>query len=314
MMKNVVCIGGGTGQSALLRGLKQIKNINLSTIVAVADNGGSTGRLRNDLNIPAMGDVRSVMVALADSEDLMTKIMNYRFDNSAGELAGHNLGNIIISALTVDSHDFYKSIESLSSILNLKGRVLPSTTENVCLKATMSDGSVITGESQIRDSELDIVSVFYDKPVKTYNKVIQAIKKADYIIVGIGSLFTSILPNLIIDDIKQALYQCKGKVIYYCNSMTEKGETTDYTVEDHVNAIEKHIGKKTIDAVVLSNDCIPQYILDRYDAEGSKEVILRDTKHDYQVFSFNLLSFANDLVRHDPDKVRDSFIEVTRRI
>ncbi|MGN1398443.1 MAG: uridine diphosphate-N-acetylglucosamine-binding protein YvcK [Erysipelotrichaceae bacterium] len=313
-MKNVVCIGGGTGQSALLKGLKQIKNINLSAIVAVADNGGSTGRLRNELNIPAMGDVRSVMVALADSEDLMTRIMNYRFDSNAGELSGHNLGNIIISALTMDSHDFYKSVESLSSILNLKGKVLPSTTENVSLKAKMSDGSIITGESEIRDSELDIVSVFYDQPVKTYGKVIQAIKKADYIIVGIGSLFTSILPNLIIDDIKEALCQCKGKVIYYCNSMTEKGETTDYSVEDHVNAIERHIGKKTIDAVVLSNDCIPQHILAKYDLEGSKEVMLRDTKHDYQVFSFNLLSFVDDLVRHDPAKVRDSFIEVTRRL
>lgn len=313
-MKNVVCIGGGTGQSALLRGLKQIKNIELSAIVAVADNGGSTGRLRNDLNIPAMGDVRSVMVALANSEDLMTRIMNYRFDQNAGELAGHNLGNIIISALTMENNDFYKSIESLSSILNLKGKVYPSTTENVSLKAHMSDGSIIEGESEIRDSSLDIVSVFYDRPVKTYSKVLEAIRKADYIIVGIGSLYTSILPNLIIDDIKSELLKCKGKVIYYCNSMSEKGETTNYSVEDHVAAIERHIGKQTIDAVVISNDVIPQRVLDKYDTEGAKEVILRDTKHHYKVFSHNLLSFDNDLVRHDPLKVKNSFIEVMRSI
>ena len=311
-MKRVVCIGGGTGQSALLRGLKQIDNIELSTIVAVADNGGSTGRLRNDLNIPAMGDVRSVMVALADSEDLMTKIMNYRFDSSAGELAGHNLGNIIISALTVDSNDFYKSIVSLCKILKVKGKVYPSTTENIVLKAHMADGSIIEGESEIRDSNQDIVSVFYDQNVHTYDKILLALKKADYIIVGIGSLYTSILPNLIIDDIKKELLNCKGKVIYYCNSMTEKGETTDYTVEDHVAAIERHIGEKVVDAVVISNDVIPQRVLDKYALEGAREVLLANTTHEYRVFSHSLLNFDKDLVRHDADKVKQSFIEVMR--
>ncbi len=311
-MKSVVCIGGGTGQSALLRGLKQINNIELSTIVAVADNGGSTGRLRNDLNIPAMGDVRSVMVALADSEDLMTKIMNYRFDQSAGELSGHNLGNIIISALTIDSNDFYKSIVSLCRILKVKGKVYPSTTENVVLKAYMADGTVIEGESEIRESDKEVISVFYDQNVHTYKQVLQAIEDADYIIVGIGSLFTSILPNLIIDDIKKALTKCKGKVIYYCNSMTEKGETTNYTVEDHVQAIERHIGKKVIDAVVISNDSIPQNVLHNYYLEGAREVVLSETKHDYRVFSHSLLNFDNGLVRHDPQKVKESFMKVMR--
>lgn len=313
-VKNVVCIGGGTGQSALLRGLKQINNIKLSTVVAVADDGGSTGRLRNDLNIPAMGDVRSVMVALADSEDLMTKIMNYRFDKSAGDLAGHNLGNIIISALTVDSNDFYKSIVSLCRILKVKGKVYPSTTENIILKAYMSDGTIVEGESEIRESDKEIASVFYDQNVHTYKQVLQAINKADYIIVGIGSLFTSILPNLIIDDIKKALMSCQGKVIYYCNSMTEKGETSDYTVEDHIQAIERHIGKKVIDAVVISNDSIPQNILQNYYLEGAKEVVLSQTKHDYKVFSHSLLTFEKGLVRHDPDKVKESFIEVMREL
>ncbi|MDO4378941.1 MAG: uridine diphosphate-N-acetylglucosamine-binding protein YvcK [Erysipelotrichia bacterium] len=311
-MKSVVCIGGGTGQSALLRGLKQINNIELSTIVAVADNGGSTGRLRNDLNIPAMGDVRSVMVALADSEDLMTKIMNYRFDQRAGELSGHNLGNIIISALTIDSNDFYKSIVSLCRILKVKGKVYPSTTENVVLKAYMADGTIIEGESEIRESDKEVVSVFYDQNVHTYKQVLRAIETADYIIVGIGSLFTSILPNLIIDDIKKALTECKGKVIYYCNSMTEKGETTNYTVEDHVQAIERHVGKKVIDAVVISNDSIPQNILHNYYLEGAREVVLSETKHDYRVFSHSLLNFDNGLVRHDPQKVKESFVKVMR--
>ncbi len=313
-MKRVVCIGGGTGQSALLRGLKQIDNIELSTIVAVADNGGSTGRLRNDLNIPAMGDVRSVMVALADSEDLMTKIMNYRFDSSAGELAGHNLGNIIISALTVDSNDFYKSIVSLCKILKVKGKVYPSTTENIILKAHMNDGSIVEGESEIRDSDKEIVSVFYDQDVHAYEQVLSAIRKADYIIVGIGSLYTSILPNLIISDIKKELLNCRGKVIYYCNSMTEKGETTDYTVEDHVTAIERHIGEKVIDAVVTSNDVIPQKVLHNYALEGAREVLLASTIHDYKVFSHSLLNFDKDLVRHDANKVKESFIEVMRSI
>ena len=204
-MKKVVCIGGGTGQSALLRGLKQIDDIELSTIVAVADDGGSTGRLREDFNMPAMGDVRNVMVSLAEREDLMTKIMTYRFGESDGELAGHNLGNIIISGLTKDCNNFLQAITSLSEVVKVKGTIYPCTTESVTLSAHMEDGSIIDGETQIRESKIGIKDVFYKNYVQTYPNVIKAINNADYIIIGIGSLYTSILPNLIISDIRDAL-------------------------------------------------------------------------------------------------------------
>lgn len=311
-MKKVLCIGGGTGQSALLKGLKQINDIELSTVVATADDGGSTGQLRNFFNLPAMGDVRNVMVALADSEDLMTKMMNYRFDSHAGQLAGHNLGNIIISALAIDGNDFYRAVVELCKILKVKGRVYPSTIQSVTLKAHMMDGSTVSGETQIRESNRQVKRVFYDEQVNTYPQLLKAIEEADYIIVGIGSLFTSILPNLIIDDIRKALCKCKGKVIYYCNIMTEKGETDNYTVEQHVQAIHNHIGAEIVDAVVLSSDVFPEEVIKSYSLEEAEIVKLADQQHKYKVYYHSLLNFEKNLVRHDPIKVRDSFLEIMR--
>ncbi len=313
-VKKVVCIGGGSGQSALLRGLKQIENIELSTIVAVADNGGSTGRLRDELHLPAMGDLRNVMCALADQEDLMTKIMNYRFDSNSGELSGHNLGNIIISALAQSNNDFMQAIEDVSGILKIAGNVYPSTLEDVTLSARMEDGSVISGECECRDADSKIAEVFYDTPVRSYPKVIKAIYDADYIIIGIGSLYTSILPNLIIDDVKKALINCEGKVIYCCNCMTEAGETDGYSLEDHVEAIEKHVGKSVIDAVVYSDDDIPEECLQAYALEKAVPVKIAQGQHNYRVLEYSLLSFPNNVIRHDSDKVRDCFKDVMEKI
>lgn len=313
-MKKVLCIGGGTGQSALLKGLKQIEKIELATVVATADDGGSTGQLRNFFNLPAMGDVRNVMVALADSEDLMTKMMDYRFDNNAGELSGHNLGNIIISALAIDENDFYRAVVELCKILKVRGRVYPSTTQSVTLKANMMDGSIVSGETQIRESNKQVKNVFYDEQVNTYPQLLKAIKKADYIIVGIGSLFTSILPNLIIDDIRKALRKCKGKIIYYCNIMTEKGETDNYSVEQHVKAINDHIGADVIDAVVISSDIFPKEVIESYSLEEAEIVKLEKEDHPYKVYHHRLLNFEKNLVRHDPVKVRNSFLEIMRDI
>ncbi len=311
-MKKVLCIGGGTGQSALLKGLKQINEIELATVVATADDGGSTGQLRNFFNLPAMGDVRNVMVALADSEDLMTKIMNYRFDSHAGQLSGHNLGNIIISALAIDGNDFYRAVVELCKILKVKGKVYPSTIQSVTLKAHMMDGSIVSGETQIRESNKQVKDVFYEEQVNTYPQLLKAIEKADYIIVGIGSLFTSILPNLIIDDIRKALCSCKGKIIYYCNIMTEKGETDNYTVEQHVRAINNHVGADIIDAVVLSSDIFPEAVLKSYSLEEAEIVKPGEQDHPYKIYYHNLLNFDKNLIRHDPIKVRDSFLEIMR--
>ena len=313
-MKKVLCIGGGTGQSALLQGLKQVDGIELATVVATADDGGSTGQLRSVFNLPAMGDVRNVMVALADSEDLMTKIMNHRFDSNSGQLSGHNLGNIIISALAIDEKDFYRAVVGLCKILRVKGKGYPSTTQSVTLKAHMSDGSIVSGETQIRESNKLVKDVFYDEQVNTYPQLLQAINEADYIIVGIGSLYTSILPNIIIDDIRKALCNCKGKIIYYCNIMTEKGETDNYSVEQHVETIHKHIGSDIVDAVVISCDVFPEVVIKSYSLEEAEIVRLENNEHSYKVYHHSLLSFENNLVRHDPIKVRDSFLEIMRDI
>lgn len=313
-MKKVVCIGGGTGQSALLRGLKQIEGIELSAIVAVADDGGSTGRLRNQLHLPAMGDIRSVMVAMAEREDLMTSIMNYRFDKNSGELSGHNLGNIIISALAQGSGDFQQAVIDLSSALKVRGRIYPSTVDDVELKGHMKDGSIVCGESELRECDNIINDVFYDQEVTAYPAAVKAIYDADYIIVGIGSLFTSILPNLIITDIKKALCQCRGKVVYYCNCMSEHGETDGFSLEDHVEALERHLQKQVIDAVVFANDEIPEACLESYRREHAAPVCMREKQHDYQVFHHSLLNFHNNIIRHDAEKTRVSFEEVMRKM
>lgn len=313
-MKKVLCIGGGTGQSALLKGLKQVDDIELSTVVATADDGGSTGQLRHFFNLPAMGDVRNVMAALADSEDLMTKIMNYRFDSHSGQLSGHNLGNIIISALAIDGNDFYRAVVELCKILKVKGRIYPSTIQSVTLKAHMMDGSIVSGETQIRESQKQVRDVFYDEQVNTYPQLLKAIEQADYIIVGIGSLFTSILPNIIIDDIRKALCNCKGKIIYYCNIMTEKGETDNYSVEQHVEAINSHIGEEIVDAVVISSDVFPEAVIESYALEEAEIVKLEREYHKYKVYRHSLLNFDKNLVRHDPIKVRDSFLEIMKDI
>ena len=309
-MKKVVVIGGGTGQSALLRGLKQIKDIKLTTIVTVADDGGSTGRLRSDLHIPAMGDIRNVMLALAESENIMNILMNYRFDSNCGEMSGHNLGNIMLSALTINSDSMIQAIVDLSNVLNVRGLIVPSTLENVTLCAHMTDGDVVVGEHNITEAHRKVADVFYRTKAKANPKALEKIAQADYIIIGIGSLYTSIMPNLILDEIKEALCNTSAKVIYYCNCMSEEGETDNYTLEDHVRAIHRHVGKDIIDIVVKANDEVPEDIMDNYIAEHANIVKIGEKEHDYQIVEHSLLNYSTGSARHDADKVRDSFTKI----
>lgn len=313
-MKKVVCIGGGTGQSALLRGLKQIDNIELTTIVAVADNGGSTGKLRDALHLPAMGDIRSVMIALAEREDLMKKIMSYRFGSDANELSNHSVGNIIISALAIQDNDFLQAITDLSEVLHVKGTILPSTLDNISLKAHMQDGTIITGETELRESPSKIRDVFYEGEVKSYPRLVNAILEADYVIIGIGSLYTSVMPCLIINDIASALANTQAKIVYYCNAMTEKGETDYYSLEDHVDAINKHLKAEVIDAVVYANDDVSEETMEAYAKEQAQRVYIADKRHNYEIFEYNLLDFSKGQAKHSDEKIRDSFIDVMRRL
>ena len=315
MIKKVVVIGGGHGQSLICRALKQIDNITISAIVTVADDGGSTGRLRKQFHIPAMGDIRNVLISLSEKESVMRDLMDYRFATLGNEdidVQGHNLGNLILTALTEETGSFLEAIQVASDVLKVKGKIIPATTEIITLYARMEDGVIVKGEANIPSFDHHIEEVFYDKKVTADKDAVEAIKEADLIIYGIGSVYTSILPNVIIDDIQQALHETKAKKLYVCNAMTQPGETDGYSVEDHVNALLKH--DAPLDGILIPCDILPSDNVARYEEQGSTPVYLRSTKHDYKIIRKELLCFDNGLIRHDVDKLKNSLEEIINEI
>lgn len=303
--KKVVVIGGGTGQATLLRGLKLLNNIHLTAIVTVADDGGSTGRLRRAFHIPAMGDIRNVMISMAESETMLSRLMDYRFEGAPeNEMYGHNLGNLILTALTDRSGNFMEAITAISKVLNVKGDIVPSSLQVITLYAEMVDGTIVRGESNIPKSGNRINRVFYQEKVRASRQAIDAIKSADLVIYGVGSLYTSICPNLIIEDIAHALKITKAKKIYVCNAMTQPGETDFYSMEEHVDAIVRHSGVD-VDLVLKANDALPPEVVERYKLMGSMIVDMTEEEHAYPIIQDNLLDFTDGLVRHDPLKVKD---------
>ena len=298
-------MGGGTGQATLLRGLKLLQNIHLTAIVTVADDGGSTGRLRRAFHIPAMGDIRNVMISMAESETMLSRLMDYRFEGTPeNEMHGHNLGNLILTALTDRSGNFMEAISAISKVLNVKGDIIPSTLQVITLFAEMVDGTIVRGESNIPKTGNRISRVFYQEKVRASRQAVEAIKSADLIVYGVGSLYTSICPNLIIEDIAEALKVSKAKKIYVCNAMTQPGETDFYSMEEHVDAIVRHSGVE-INLVVKANDSLPPEIIERYRIMGSASVEMAQEEHSYPVILSSLLEFSDGLVRHDPLRVKD---------
>ena len=301
-MKNVVVIGGGHGLSTILRGIKDIDDINISAIVTVADDGGSTGRIRERYTIPAMGDIRTVMLALSDSEPLMHDLMNYRF---AGEddtdVSGHSLGNLILTALTNMSGSFDMAIKTMSKYLQVQGKIIPSTLQSVTLYAKMEDGTIVEGEKNIPSDKQYIESVFYKEEVKANIEAIREIENADLIIYGIGSLYTSIIPNTIITGISEALNNSKAKKVYIANCMTQANETYNYDLKDHLDALVKH--NTPVDIIVRHNNDIPTDIMNRYLLRDSIEVI-DNGNCKAKVISADLLNFDRGLIRHNPNKIR----------
>ena len=312
--KKVVVIGGGHGQSAILRGIKKIEEVDLTAIVTVADDGGSTGRLRRRFHIPAMGDIRNVLISLGESETLLATLMDYRFESNGEDedVMGHNLGNLILTAMTQSCGSFMDSISTLCKVLNVRGDIIPATSQVITLFARMQDGTIVRGESNIPNISNRIREVFYEEKVSATPAAIEAILSADIVVLGIGSVYTSILPNLIIPEIKEALEKSKAKVVYYCNAMTQPGETDGYTLEDHVQAFRHH--GSDVDMVVMADDEIPDEILKRYHDEGSIEVKMNETSHDYEIMKCSLLDFSRDLVRHDSDKIRESLELILERM
>lgn len=313
--KHIVVIGGGHGQSAICRGIKNIPDVDISAIVTVADDGGSTGRLRRRFHIPAMGDIRNVMISLAENETLMTDIMNYRFDDPDGsetDISGHNLGNLILTALTQQTGSFMEAVSEIQKVLNVRGKIIPATSQVITLLAEMEDGVVVKGEANIPTRANRISRVFYDQPVHAESEAIEAIRQADLIIYGIGSVYTSILPNVIIPEIQQELMKAKARKVYFCNAMTQPGETDGYCLEEHVAALRSH--GVPVDAVITSTEIIPEDILVSYYRQGSTPVYIRDGQHDYEIIRRSLLIFKDGLIRHDPKQIQAVISDLVKEL
>lgn len=268
----VVVIGGGTGLSTLLRGLK-VHTSNLTAIVTVADDGGSSGRLREDFKMIAPGDLRNCLVALAEKEGLMEQLFRYRFGGE-GDLAGHSFGNLFLTALTqVLDADVDKALDAASKILKVQGRVIPASIENINLLAEMEDGSIVEGESQIPTVHKRIKRLFTEPAFpKPQGAALRAIDEADAIILGPGSLYTSIMPNLLIDKIADHIKATKAPKFYICNVMTQPGETDGYTAGDHVAALQQVGGADLIDTVLVNDVPFDQSVIEKYKAAGAEPV------------------------------------------
>ena len=299
-MKKVVVLGGGTGLSVLLRGLKLFP-IDITAIVSVADDGASSGILRKEFNIPAVGDLRNVLVALSEVEPLVEQLLQYRFHTDS-DLNNHAMGNLLLTALFNITGNLTTSLESLSKILNLKGRVLPFTEEEAILVAHTKDGDVIEGESSITKAGRCIDYIEYKNKVRATDQVVKAIKNADLIIFGIGSLYTSVIPNLLDERVRSVLLKSKAKKMYVCNIMTEHGETDGFHVSECVREINSYIADNFIDVVVANDGKISDDILDLYKVEFSEPITIdRDNLYEMgvSIIEDNYVSINNKQVRHD---------------
>lgn len=303
-LPKTVVIGGGTGLSVMLRGLKHMP-LDITAIVTVADDGGSSGILRSELKIPPPGDIRNVILALADVEPMLSKVLQHRFENGTG-LAGHSLGNLLLAAMKDITGDFVTGVKELSRVLAVRGRVLPASAQAVVLKAEMEDGTIVTGESQIPKSGKKIKRVFIDQShITPLEESIKALQEADAILMGPGSLYTSILPNLLVPGITEQIIQSHAIKIFVCNVMTQPGETDHYTVFDHLNAIRKHAGHPIFDYVIVNNGEIPSDILKAYAEQGAQMVVLDHdevVKQGYGIIQDDLVQFQTYL-RHDSRKL-----------
>lgn len=301
----VVVIGGGTGLSVLLRGLKK-EPLEITAIVTVADDGGSSGRLRDELRMPPPGDIRNVLVALADTEPLLESLLQHRFHSGNG-LAGHSIGNLLIAALTEISGDFVTAVEQLSKVLAVRGQVLPAANQAVVLNAEMEDGTVVTGESLIPKSGKKIKRVFIDREnVSGLEQAIQALKQAELIAIGPGSLYTSILPNLLVPGIVEAIRTSSALKVFICNVMTQPGETDGFSVADHIKAIHDHVGNSLFNYVLVNNGKVTEHLRQKYAQEGSHPVgfDLEELKrYPYKVIADDFLICNDKYLRHNATRL-----------
>ncbi|MFA5005126.1 MAG: YvcK family protein [Candidatus Omnitrophota bacterium] len=299
----IVAVGGGTGLSVLLSGLKTYSS-NISAVVTVADDGGSSGKLRQQFDVLPPGDIRNCLVALADAPTLMQDLFQFRFDKNS-EFSGHSFGNLFITVMTQLTGDFEKAIKETSKVLALRGQVIPSTLEKVNLAAHYKDGSSLVGEEKIPKARklINKVALIPEHSQATPD-ALKAIREAQMIVLGPGSLYTSIIPNLLVSDIAQAIASSQAIKVYVCNVMTQPGETDNYSVSDHISAMVKHSSARILDYCLVNTGDVPQDIVERYTKQNSSRVLCDRKKIEqmgYRVIEEDFVTIQDGVIRHDPE-------------
>lgn len=301
----VVVIGGGSGISVVLKGLKYLP-IDLTAIVSVADDGGSSGELRKEFDSPPPGDLRNVLIALSDIEPILEEVFQYRFKKESS-IGAHPLGNLLIMAMKEITGDIGQAVDNLRKLFNIQAKILPSTCEKVILYGEKSSGEIVEGESNIPKQGEKIKKVFYKRDIKAPKINLKALEEADLIIFGIGSLYTSLIPNLILNGVKESLKKTHGKIVYICNAMQQPGETEEYSVDDHLQAIYDALGENLIDEIIVDSRDIPENILNRYKEMHSDRVYIdieKIKKRGIKIIDRDILEIdSKGMVRHHPYKL-----------
>ncbi len=306
MNKKVVVLGGGKGISYLLAGLKDFP-LDITAVISVADNGQSTGKLREEFHIPAVGDIRKVITSLSESDENIKEMLAYRF-HTTSDLDGHALGNLILTSLLDITGSLKSAIEELSILLDVKSKILPLTEdENITLMGEAIDGDIIEGEEMITKSPKKIKKLFYKEEPHILNEVIEALNEADLILLSMGSLYTSLFPNLLAKKLIKALDKTKAPIMYVCNIVTQPGETDNFTVSDHVNLINQYLGTHKLDVVIASNSPISQEMAEKYASEERKDPVKIDyavlKSLDVEFIEADLLTIADNTLKHHSQKL-----------
>lgn len=329
--KRIVTIGGGTGSFTLLSGLKKYP-VDISAVVSMADDGGSTGVLRDELGVLPPGDVRQCLVALSESSEGLRELMNYRFENGDG-LRGHSFGNLFLSALEKVNGSFAKGVEQAMEILKVKGEVVPVTDEDVKLELRLKDGTVLHGEDEINhDTSFQTVGVdqlAFSRPVVAYRKAVERVSQADMVVIGPGNLYCSLLPNLIIEDFAEAVRKSEARVVYVCNLTNKKGQTIGWKVGDYVDAIERYIGEGRVDYVLYNVQEPPPELVARYEEQEGRDTLVRADEaapRSYRLVKADIVSSVaprfseadaiastRAFIRHDSDRLAQAIMFLLER-
>lgn len=312
----IVALGGGTGLSTLLRGLKQYSS-NITAIVTVTDDGGSSGRLIQEMGIHPPGDMRNCLVALADAERDLTDLFQHRFKNEAGSLSGHSIGNLLIAALVQQSDgDFEQALKRASNVLAIRGRVVPSTLSHVSLRAVMEDGREICGETKIVEAGGRIQHIYlHPTEVEPHPEALEAIRDADLIAIGPGSVYTSVIPNLLVPGIAEAIAESDAIKAYVCNVMTQPGESDSFSAAEHIVALQANVSTKVCDIVLVNTGVPSQAAIAKYRESGQHLVAADEDRIrslGFRVVTGNLMS-ESDYVRHDPNRVASRLMDLLER-